>query len=86
MDRAGDAARAAVTECDHRISLTPTESSWHRLCSRRHLAKLLRTYRNLVHPFAEKRARYSGVFDTADLRWSTVNAVLDALAASNQRF
>jgi hypothetical protein len=43
---------------------------------------LLRTYRNLVHPLAEKRARHSADFDTADLCWSTVNAVLNDLAAS----
>jgi len=44
---------------------------------------LLRTYRNLVHPLAEKRAKHSADFDTADLCWSTVNAVLNDLAASN---
>lgn len=43
---------------------------------------LLRTYRNLVHPLAEKRTRHSADFDTADLCWSTVNAVLNDLAAS----
>ncbi|MFI8879190.1 hypothetical protein [Streptomyces sp. NPDC055243] len=44
---------------------------------------LLRTYRNLVHPLAEKRAKHSADFDTADLCWSTVNAVLNDLAASS---
>ncbi|MEU1185555.1 hypothetical protein ABZ464_49695 [Streptomyces sp. NPDC005820] len=44
---------------------------------------MLRTYRNLVHPLAEKRAKHSADFDTADLCWSTVNAVLNDLAASN---
>jgi hypothetical protein len=44
---------------------------------------LVRTYRNLVHPLAEKRAQHSADFDTADLCWSTVNAVLNDLAASN---
>ncbi|MFC5200561.1 hypothetical protein [Streptomyces kaempferi] len=43
---------------------------------------LLRTYRNLVHPLHEKRTRHSADFDTADLCWSTVNAVLNDLAAS----
>lgn len=43
---------------------------------------LVRTYRNLVHPLAEKRAKHSADFDTADLCWSTVNAVLDDLSAS----
>ncbi|MEI5525458.1 hypothetical protein WB401_12905 [Streptomyces brasiliscabiei] len=46
---------------------------------------LLRTYRNLVHPLAEKRAKHSADFDTADLCWSTVNAVLNDLAASNSQ-
>jgi hypothetical protein len=46
-------------------------------------SELLRTYRNLVHPLAEKRAKHSADFDTADLCWSTVNAVLNDLAASN---
>lgn len=36
----------------------------------------------LVHPLAEKRAKHSADFDTADLCWSTVNAVLNDLAAS----
>ncbi|MFD0295174.1 hypothetical protein ACFWJS_23710 [Streptomyces sp. NPDC127061] len=45
-------------------------------------SELLRTYRNLVHPLAEKRAKHSADFDTADLCWSTVNAVLNDLAAS----
>ncbi|MGW6864629.1 hypothetical protein [Streptomyces sp. NPDC054901] len=43
---------------------------------------LLRTYRNLVHPLAEQRARHSADFDTADLCWSTVNAVLNDLAST----
>ncbi|MCX5188957.1 MULTISPECIES: hypothetical protein [Streptomyces] len=45
-------------------------------------SELLRTYRNLVHSLAEKRAKHSADFDTADLCWSTVNAVLNDLAAS----
>ncbi|WP_413114989.1 hypothetical protein ACK1X7_10230 [Streptomyces sp. CY1] len=44
---------------------------------------LLRTYRNLVHPLAEKRAEHSADFDTADLCWFTVSAVLNDLAASS---
>lgn len=44
---------------------------------------LVRTYRNLVHPLAEKRARHSADYDTADLCWSTVNAVLNDLATTN---
>jgi hypothetical protein len=34
-------------------------------------------------PLAEKRARHSADYDTADLCWSTVNAVLNDLATTN---
>lgn len=44
---------------------------------------LLRTYRNLAHPLAEKRVKHSADFGTADLCWTTVNAVLNDLAASS---
>ncbi|MFE5029974.1 hypothetical protein ACFRAO_43500 [Streptomyces sp. NPDC056656] len=38
--------------------------------------------RTRVNPLAEKRTRHSADIDTADLCWSTVNAVLNDLAAS----
>ncbi|QEU86264.1 hypothetical protein [Streptomyces viridosporus] len=48
-----------------------------------HLAsELVRHYRNLVHPLAEKRTGHSPNRDTLDMCWPVVNATLNDLAAT----
>ncbi|MBP0936984.1 MULTISPECIES: hypothetical protein [Streptomyces] len=43
---------------------------------------LVRHYRNLVHPLAEKRTGHSPNRDTLDMCWPVVNATLNDLAAT----
>ncbi|MFC8176011.1 hypothetical protein [Streptomyces sp. NPDC057325] len=45
-------------------------------------SELVRYYRNLVHPLAEKRTGHSPNRDTVDMCWSVVNATLNDLAAT----
>ncbi|MGC0342857.1 hypothetical protein [Streptomyces sp. SLBN-8D4] len=70
-----------VTACEG-LARIPDASRAHSRQDAKMASDRLRTYRNLVHPRAEKRAKHSADFDTADLCWSTVNAVLNDLAAS----
>ncbi|WP_328582654.1 hypothetical protein [Streptomyces sp. NBC_00370] len=45
-------------------------------------SELVRHYRNLVHPLAEKRTGHSPNRDTLDMCWPVVNATLNDLAAT----
>ncbi|WP_086746983.1 hypothetical protein [Streptomyces scabiei] len=45
-------------------------------------SELVRYYRNLVHPLAEKRSGHSPNRDTVDMCWPVVNATLNDLAAT----
>ncbi|MFF0010855.1 hypothetical protein [Streptomyces sp. NPDC005374] len=45
-------------------------------------SELVRHYRNLVHPMAEKRTGHSPNRDTLDMCWPVVNATLNDLAAT----
>ncbi|NML54289.1 hypothetical protein HHL19_07245 [Streptomyces sp. R302] len=45
-------------------------------------SELVRYYRNLVHPLAEKRTGHSPNRDTVDMCWPVVNATLNDLAAT----
>ncbi|MGA4860842.1 hypothetical protein [Streptomyces koyangensis] len=45
-------------------------------------SQLVRHYRNLVHPLAEKRTGHSPNRDTVDMCWPVVNATLNDLAAT----
>ena len=45
-------------------------------------SELVRHYRNLVHPLAEKRTGHTPNRDTLDMCWPVVNATLNDLAAT----
>lgn len=45
-------------------------------------SELVRHYRNLVHPLAERRTGHSPNRDTVDMCWPVVNATLNDLAAT----
>ncbi|MGW7594902.1 hypothetical protein ACWGK9_38160, partial [Streptomyces rubiginosohelvolus] len=45
-------------------------------------SELVRHYRNLVHPLAEKKTGHSPNRDTLDMCWPVVNATLNDLAAT----